>query len=296
MSPRVWAELVQRGADASLAKAIRDGDDDVRFAAWACCTAAVRASPDALVRLLAHAGVYEFLVSGPPPDDAIEAKRIKHDFVRRRRGAVGGMDDAARRAVEAAGGRGAFSRAPGTASPEVALRLLSDACFFLCPVPRAPRPRHTRPPPRLCAMALGRSRGSVGPATPHAHDYRTQTIFTGRPVPSAALEIGGGALSADARPPTWSMAASVRVAEARILDLQPRGPACLISTSLTRRRAPWPPCSAYTVARHFFPIRPRAHRHAGDCCEVSTARLASSCGNTSIILEPRASGQKRGTV
>jgi hypothetical protein len=121
MSPRVWAELVKRGADASLAKAIRDGDDDVRFAAWACCTAAVRASPDALVRLLAHAGVYEFLVSGPPPDDAIEAKRIKHDFVCAVAERSGGMDDGARRAVSAAAAAGPFRRAPGTVSPEVAL-------------------------------------------------------------------------------------------------------------------------------------------------------------------------------
>ena len=121
MSPRVWAELVKRGADAALAKAIRDGDDDVRFAAWACCTAAVRASPDALVRLLSHAGVYEFLVSGPPPDDAIEAKRIKHDFVCAVAERSGGMDDSARRAVEAAAAAGPFRRAPGTVSPEVAL-------------------------------------------------------------------------------------------------------------------------------------------------------------------------------
>ena len=121
MSPRVWAELVKRGADAALAKAIRDGDDDVRFAAWACCTAAIRASPDALVRLLAHAGVYEFLVSGPPPDDAIEAKRIKHDFVCAVAERSGGMDDSARRAVEAAANAGPFRRAPGTVSPEVAL-------------------------------------------------------------------------------------------------------------------------------------------------------------------------------
>ena len=42
---RRLGELVKRGADAALAKAIRDGDDDVRFAAWACCTAAVWASP-----------------------------------------------------------------------------------------------------------------------------------------------------------------------------------------------------------------------------------------------------------
>ena len=121
MSPRVWAELVKRGADAALAKAIRDGDDDVRFAAWACCTAAVRSSPDALVRLLSHAGVYEFLVSGPPPDDAIEAKRIKHAFVCAVAERSGGMDDSARRAVAAAAAAGPFRRAPGTASPEVAL-------------------------------------------------------------------------------------------------------------------------------------------------------------------------------
>ena len=121
MSSKVWAELVQRGADASLAKAIRDGDDDVRFAAWACCTAAVRASPDALVRLLSHAGVYEFLVSGPPPDDAIEAKRIKHDFVCAVAERSGGMDDNARRAITDAAAAGPFRRAPGTAAPEVAL-------------------------------------------------------------------------------------------------------------------------------------------------------------------------------
>ena len=107
--------------DAALAKAIRDGDDDVRFAAWACCTAAIRASPDALVRLLAHAGVYEFLVSGPPPDDAIEAKRIKHAFVCAVSERSGGMDDDARRAIDAAAQAGPFRRAPGTASPEVAL-------------------------------------------------------------------------------------------------------------------------------------------------------------------------------
>ena len=55
---RLGGALVKRGADARLAKAIRDGDDDVRFAAWACCTAAVRSSPTRSVRLLAHAGVY----------------------------------------------------------------------------------------------------------------------------------------------------------------------------------------------------------------------------------------------
>ena len=121
MSPRVWAELVQRGADAALAKAIRDGDDDVRFAAWACCTAAIRASPDALVRLLSHSGVYEFLVSGPPPDDAIEAKRIKHAFVCAVAERSGGMDDSARRAVTDAAAAGPFRRAPGTVAPEVAL-------------------------------------------------------------------------------------------------------------------------------------------------------------------------------
>ena len=80
MSSKVWAELVKRGADASLAKAIRDGDDDVRFAAWACCTAAILKSPDALVRLLSHSGVYEFLVSGPPPDDAIARGPIARVF------------------------------------------------------------------------------------------------------------------------------------------------------------------------------------------------------------------------
>ena len=121
MSSKVWAELVKRGADASLAKAIRDGDDDVRFAAWACCTAAIRASPDTLVRLLAHAGVYEFLVSGPPPDDAIEAKRIKHAFVCAVAERSGGMDDSARRAVTDAAAAGPFRRAPGTVAPEVAL-------------------------------------------------------------------------------------------------------------------------------------------------------------------------------
>ena len=121
MSSKVWAELVKRGADQSLAKAIRDGDDDVRFAAWACCTAAILKSPDALVRLLSHAGVYEFLVSGPPPDDAIEAKRIKHAFVCAVAERSGGMDDSARRAVAAAAAAGPFRRAPGTVAPEVAL-------------------------------------------------------------------------------------------------------------------------------------------------------------------------------
>ena len=53
------------------------------------------------MRLLAHAGVYEFLVSGPPPDDAIEAKRIKHDFVCAVSERSGGMDDSARRAIDA---------------------------------------------------------------------------------------------------------------------------------------------------------------------------------------------------
>ena len=57
----------------------------------------------------------------PPPDDAIEAKRIKHDFVCAVAERSGGMDDSARRAIDAAAAAGPFRRAPRTASPEVAL-------------------------------------------------------------------------------------------------------------------------------------------------------------------------------
>jgi len=118
---RVWAEVAKRGADALLAKDLRDGDDDVRFAAWGCAAAAVRASPDAIVGLLNHPGVYEFLVSGPPPDDASAAKRIKHDLVTAVAEQATGMDDNALRALQAAAAAGPFRGAPEAAVPQVAL-------------------------------------------------------------------------------------------------------------------------------------------------------------------------------
>ena len=119
----------------------------------------------ALVRLLSHAGVYEFLVSGPPPDDAIEAKRIKHAFVCAVAERWGGMDDARGAPSQPRRPRGRFDGRPGPCrrrSRSLLAKWRLFSCALLCNEVLVSA-RHTSAPPlHATARELSIGNGTLG--------------------------------------------------------------------------------------------------------------------------------------
>ena len=109
MSPRVWAELVKRGADAALAKAIRDGDDDGAsrrgpVARRPCGRAPTRSSGYYHMRACTSFGERVRRPTTPSrPNGSLHISCAPS-----RSGRAAWTIARARRAVEASGGRGAF--------------------------------------------------------------------------------------------------------------------------------------------------------------------------------------------